>query len=85
MGQTNQHQQLEVVFREVFNREDLLLTDATSAQAIQGWDSVAHINLVFSIEQAFGDRFSGNEVAEFENIGEPKAFPARAASLKSSG
>jgi acyl carrier protein len=81
----NQHQQLEEVFREVFNLEDLILADATTAQDIPGWDSVAHINLMFSIEQAFNVRFNGNELAEFKNIGELKAFLDRAASLKSSG
>lgn len=79
----SQHQQLEEVFREVFNREDLTLTDATTAQDISGWDSVAHINLMFSIEQAFNVHFSGNELAEFKNIGELKEFLARAASLRS--
>ena len=81
----NQHQQLEEVFREVFNLEDLILADATTAQDIPGWDSVAHINLMFSIEQAFNVRFNGNELAEFKNIGELKAFLDRTASLKSSG
>lgn len=75
----NQHQQLEEVFREVFNHDDLMLTDATTAKDIPEWDSVAHINLMFSIEQAFGVRFSGNELAEFKNIGELKAFLNRAA------
>jgi len=81
----NQHQQLEEVFREVFNLEDLILSDATTAEDIPGWDSVAHINLMFSIEQAFNVRFNGNELAEFKNIGELKAFLDRTASLKSSG
>jgi len=40
---------------------------------------------MFSIEQAFNVRFNGNELAEFKNIGELKAFLDRAASLKSSG
>ena len=81
----DQHQQLEEVFREVFNCDDLTLTEAMTAQDIPGWDSVAHINLMFSIEQAFNVRFNGNELAEFKNIGELKAFLTRTAASKFSG
>lgn len=70
----NLQQRLEEVFQEVFDDEQLVLTDATTARDIPAWDSVAHINLMFSIEQAFGVHFSGNELAEFKNIGELKAF-----------
>lgn len=67
-------QRLEAVFQEVFEDESLVLTDKTTAKDIPAWDSVAHINLMFSIEQAFGVQFIGNELAEFKNIGELKAF-----------
>jgi len=68
------HEQLVEVFREVFHDDDLVLTDETTARDIPAWDSVAHINLMFSIEQAFGVMFNGNELAEFKNIGELKRF-----------
>jgi acyl carrier protein len=65
---------LEEVFQEVFDDDALVLTDETTAHDIAAWDSVTHINLMFSIEQAFGVRFSGNELAQFKNIGELKTF-----------
>ena len=68
------HDRLVEIFRQVFDDDDLILTDEMTANDIKGWDSLAHINLMFSIEQAFGLRFSGNELAEFKNIGELKAF-----------
>ena len=70
----NLQKRLEEVFHEVFDDDDLVLTDETTASDIPAWDSVAHINLMFSIEQAFGVRFSGNELAQFKNIGELKTF-----------
>jgi len=70
----NLEKRLEEVFQEVFDDDDLVLTDETTASDIPAWDSVAHINLMFSIEQAFGVRFNGNELAQFKNIGELKAF-----------
>ena len=68
------HDRLEEVFQTVFNDDDLALTDETTAADVDGWDSVAHINLMFAIESEFGMQFSGNQLAEFGNIGELKAF-----------
>jgi acyl carrier protein len=75
------HEQLEKVFRDVFNDDELTLTDEMTMQDIPGWDSVAHINLLFSIEQAFRVQFTANELAGFENIGEIKKFLAVRAPL----
>lgn len=68
------HSQLEDVFRQVFDNDQLTLRDDMTALDIEGWDSVAHINLMFGIEQAFGVRFKGNELADIKSIGELKQF-----------
>lgn len=70
------HNRLEEVFRQVFDNDTLTLRDQMVAADIEGWDSVAHINLMFGIEQAFGIRFKGNELADMKNIGELKQFLA---------
>ena len=74
------HERLEELFQNVLGDEGLTLRDDMTASQIPGWDSVAHINLMFSIEQAFGIQFHGNELAEFANIGELKTYLARKAS-----
>ncbi len=70
------HNRLEEVFRQVFDNDALTLREEMTATDIEGWDSVAHINLMFGIEQAFGVRFKGNELADMKNIGELKQFLA---------
>ena len=70
----NLHHQLEEVFRQVFDNDQLALRDDMTASDIEGWDSVAHINLMFGIEQAFGVRFKGNELADMKNIDGLKHF-----------
>ena len=68
------HERLETVFQTVFNDDELTLSDETTAQDIEGWDSVANINLMFSIEGEFGLQFDGAALAEFKNIGEMKRY-----------
>ena len=68
------HERLEEVFRMVFNDDDLVLTDSTTAAEVPGWDSLAHVNLMFAIEQEFGLQFPGNQFSEFENVGELERY-----------
>jgi acyl carrier protein len=56
----------------VFGDYDLVLTDATVAADVPEWDSLAHINFMYSIEEWFGVRFSEEEFAGFENVGDLK-------------
>ena len=58
------------VFRLVLGDPTLTLSDATTAADIDGWDSVAHINLMFALESEFGIRFAGNEFARFTDVGD---------------
>lgn len=66
------HERLEDVFQRVFADDLLALTDATTAADIEDWDSVAHINLMFSIEETFGVEFRENEFASLESVGNLK-------------
>ena len=71
------HEPLEQLFREVFNDDSLVLKDEMTSRDIPGWDSVAHMNLMFTIETRFGIQFVGNELADFKNIGELKSYLAK--------
>ena len=44
------------VFRDVFDDETLTVTSATTAADVDGWDSLAHVRLMLSVERAFGVR-----------------------------
>ncbi len=58
------------VFRLVLGDATLTLEDSTTAADIEGWDSVAHINLMFALEAEFGIQFAGNEFARFTDVGD---------------
>ena len=48
------HKRLTKVFREAFDSPALKISDDHDASSIPGWDSLAHVNLVISIEEEFG-------------------------------
>ena len=70
------HDRLEEIFQDVFGDDTLALTDDTTAADIPGWDSVAHINLMFTIEQAFGIQFTGAEMGDLDSVGALKRLLA---------
>lgn len=61
---------LDEVFEEVFDDESIHVTDATTAEDIEDWDSLEHINLVVAIENRFGIKFNMSEVTSMKNVGE---------------
>lgn len=63
-------EQLTPIFRDVLDDDDLTITHTTEAADVDGWDSLAHIHLVVSIEKAFKMRFSAEEVSSLENVGD---------------
>jgi acyl carrier protein len=61
---------LTTVFRDVFDDEALVLTRATTASEVSGWDSVMHVSLMIATERACGVKFRSGDVAGLKNVGE---------------
>lgn len=61
---------LDEVFQDVFDDEEIHVTAETTADDIEDWDSLEHINLVVAVENKFGIKFNMNEVTTMKNVGE---------------
>lgn len=61
---------LNEVFRDVFDDESITVNDSTTADDIEDWDSLEHINLLAAVEQEFGMKFNMGEVVSMKNVGE---------------
>lgn len=62
--------QINGVFATVFKKQDLVITPKTVAADVKGWDSMAHVMLIDSIEKKFGVKFKLMEVVKFNNVGD---------------
>jgi acyl carrier protein len=65
--------QLEGVFRDVFEDDELVITTQTTARDVKAWDSLMHIQLVTAIEKKFKIRFTLGEIQNFKNVGDLQA------------
>ncbi len=70
MNQAEVYQQLNEIFKENLDLDEVNLTASTTADDIEGWDSLAHIGLIAAIEQQFGIRFVMKEIVGLHNVGE---------------
>lgn len=63
-------ERLNKVFRDVFDDDDIIVTETTTSADIDDWDSLEHINLVAAVEQEFGIKFTMGQVVTMKNVGE---------------
>jgi len=61
---------LNEIFQEVFDDEEIEVTENTSSDDIEDWDSLEHINLVAAVEQEFDIKFTMAQVVGMKNVGE---------------
>ncbi len=60
---------LNKVFADVFDDEDIVVNEDTTADDIEDWDSLEHINLVVAVENEFNIKFNMGEVNSFKDVG----------------
>ena len=64
------YETLNEIFRDVFDDESITVNDDTTADDIEEWDSLEHINLIAAVEQEFGMKFNMGQVVTMKNVGE---------------
>ena len=62
--------EITVIFKDVLDMEDIYITEATTSNDIDEWDSLTHIQLIVAIENHFKIKFSSREIHEWKNVGE---------------
>lgn len=62
--------ELGPIFQEVLDQPGLQLTRTSSALSVDGWDSLAHVNLITAVEQHFQVHFALGELQELKDVGD---------------
>jgi len=61
---------LNEIFCEVFDDDGIELTPEMTADDVDGWDSLSHVNLIVTIETRYKIRFTQKELLTFKNVGD---------------
>ena len=70
MNEDKIYTRLTEIFEDVLDADDVMLTAATTAKDVEGWDSLTHIRLILTIEKAFKIKFSTSEVGKLQTVGD---------------
>lgn len=63
-------EKLNEIFKDVMDNDEIEVTESTSSDDIEEWDSLSHIQLVVAIEKAFNVKISSVEVRSWDNVGD---------------
>ena len=62
--------EVQNIFRDVLDDDEISISYDTTAEDVDEWDSLNHIQLVVAIEKHFNIRFNASEIQGFKNVGE---------------
>jgi acyl carrier protein len=66
----NMMEELQEIFREIFDDDELVISRETTADDIEEWDSLTHMQLIVEIEKKYNIRFTTAEIKTAANVGE---------------
>lgn len=62
--------EVQEIFRDVLDNEEIVLRKETAVDDIEEWDSLSHIQLIVAIEKKFKIKFTSREILSWNNVGE---------------
>jgi acyl carrier protein len=70
MTNTQILEELQPIFQDILDQPEVVIVHDSNAQNVKDWDSLAHINLVTSIEKHFKIKFALGELQGLKNVGD---------------
>lgn len=61
---------VNAVIKEVLEDDNVTVREESTANDVDGWDSLTNIELMVAIEKHFRIRFTAAEIQGFKNVGE---------------
>jgi acyl carrier protein len=62
--------QINEIFIDTLDNEEVVIEETTQATDVDEWDSLTHIMLVVAIEKHFKIRFTSKEIQSWKDVGE---------------
>jgi acyl carrier protein len=70
MDESDIYARLTEIIADFFDDDSITATPVLSAKDVDGWDSLAHIQLMLTVERAFKVKFSTSEIGKMETVGD---------------
>ena len=70
MDRTEIFKNVESVFKNILEIDNIEIKESFNNKDVDGWDSLTHIMLIVEIEKTFKIKFLSSEIISWNNIGE---------------
>ncbi len=60
--------QMELIFQDLLDDEDAKITEETSRDSLEDWDSLFHMTLMASLTDEFGVSFTTEQIVESKDV-----------------
>ena len=63
-------EEVQEVFRAVFENPDMVITEDLSAEDVGDWTSLVHMVLLSTLEEKYGIKFSTRDIRKMKKVGD---------------
>ncbi len=71
------YDKLTGVFHDVFGDDEIVLNPQLTATDVDGWDSLAHVRLMLTVERAFSIKLTASDIGRLKSVGDLVELIAR--------
>lgn len=64
------YNKLNDIFKNLFKNDQIQIKRENTADDIEGWDSITHLDLIVAVEETFGIEINGFDVMGLRNVGD---------------
>ena len=61
---------IENIFRDVLDNSKLAISEDSTPLTVEGWDSIANVNILVAIEGEFRIKFNVDEIQSIQSVGD---------------
>ena len=70
MNRSDVLDRIQNIFHTVLDNELIILSESTTTEDVEEWDSLTHVQIIVDVEKEFQIKFTSKEILEWNNIGE---------------
>jgi len=62
--------EIQEIFRDVFDDQNLVIDRHSNAETVPDWDSLTHVNLITAIEKRYKVKFALGQLQQLHHVGD---------------
>jgi len=61
---------VQEIFRDILDTTNLVIDERSTPETVEGWDSIANVNIIIAVEEDFGVKFDVQDLQNIKSVGD---------------